>query len=308
MKLQLLAGVALAAVFAAGAASAQETGWYGAVDLGYHWPEGITPNRTLNAPDGAPYHWTWSTDDDWAGFVRLGYQFNPNWRAEVEGGYRPGDLTSVRGNPVRQQPIALCTPGVTRTAAAPTCGGPSGSIDSWSLMVNVLYDFAPDSWINPFLGAGVGINRLDVSALGQFSGVMSAGGDRQPGRPEPDRRRRRHRRRLASHRRRLDQGDRQAEDRRHLPLVRHPEHTWQSTGSAACCNRARSKGQYKDQSLTVGLRYSFASPLRRPRRRRPRRRRRLRPRRLRPRRLPRRLRRRMRLASSSSTSRSISTS
>ena len=172
MKLQLLAGVALAAVFAAGAASAQETGWYGAVDLGYHWPEGINTESELNLRDGAPAHWTWSTDDDWAGFVRLGYQFNPNWRAEVEGGYRPGDLTSVRGNPVRQQPIALCTPGVTRTAAAPTCGSPSGSIDSWSLMVNVLYDFAPDSWINPFLGAGVGINRLDVSALGQYLSLI----------------------------------------------------------------------------------------------------------------------------------------
>jgi OOP family OmpA-OmpF porin len=127
--------------------------------------------RTL--PDGAHYHWAWSTDDDWTGFVRLGYQFNPNWRAELEGGYRPGDLTSVRGNPVRQQPIGLCTPGVTRTAAAPTCGGPTGSIDSWSLMVNVLYDFAPDAWINPFLGVGVGINRLDVNALGQFSGVLA---------------------------------------------------------------------------------------------------------------------------------------
>ena len=84
MKLQLLAGVALAAVFAAGAASAQETGWYGAVDLGYHWPEGINSESELNAPDGARYHYTWSTDEDWAGFVRLGYQFNPNWRAEVE--------------------------------------------------------------------------------------------------------------------------------------------------------------------------------------------------------------------------------
>jgi opacity protein-like surface antigen len=40
MKFNLLAGAALAAVFAASGASAQDTGWYGAVDLGYHWPEG----------------------------------------------------------------------------------------------------------------------------------------------------------------------------------------------------------------------------------------------------------------------------
>src|SRR6478735_2811120 len=120
MKLKLLAGVALAAVFAAGSASAQDIGWYGAVDLGYHWPESMGTESQLNAPDNAHYHWQWSADEDWTGFVRLGYQFAPNWRAELEGGYRPGDITSIRGNPVRQQPLGLCAPGVTRTAAAPT--------------------------------------------------------------------------------------------------------------------------------------------------------------------------------------------
>jgi OOP family OmpA-OmpF porin len=171
MKFKLLAGVALAAVCAASGVSAQETGWYGAVDLGYHWPEHSedrvrsqrSGRRALSLGPGS--------DKDWTGFVRLGYQFTPNWRAEVEGGYRPGDLTSVRGNGVRQQPRGLCTPGVVRTAAAPNCGSPDGSIDSWTLMANVLYDFAPDAWLNPFIGAGVGLNRLDVKALGQFSGV-----------------------------------------------------------------------------------------------------------------------------------------
>ncbi|PXA91545.1 hypothetical protein DMC18_12935, partial [Caulobacter sp. D5] len=174
MKLKLLAGAALAAVFAASGASAQETGWYGAVDLGYHWPSPTNSESDGNAPDGAHYHWTWKSESDWTGFVRLGYQFTPNWRAELEGGYRPGDLESVRGNPVRQQPIGLCTPGVTRTTAAPKCGSPEGSIESWSLMFNVLYDFAPDAKFNPFLGAGLGVNRLDVQALGQFSGVPGA--------------------------------------------------------------------------------------------------------------------------------------
>ena len=53
MKFKLLAGAALAAVFAATGASAQSSwshdwstwnniGWYGAVDLGYHWPDGIS--------------------------------------------------------------------------------------------------------------------------------------------------------------------------------------------------------------------------------------------------------------------------
>ena len=170
MKLNLLAGAALAAVFAASGVSAQETGWYGAVDLGYHWPQGLKTESDANAADGAHYHWGWKSDNDWTGFVRLGYQFNPNWRAEVEGGYRPGDLKSVRGPAVRT-PIGLCTPGVTRSPSAPTCGAPDGSIDSWTLMANVIYDFAPGAWLNPFVGAGVGINRLDVKTLGQFSNV-----------------------------------------------------------------------------------------------------------------------------------------
>ena len=108
MKLNLLAGAALAAVFAASGVSAQETGWYGAVDLGYHWPQGVKTTSDRTVPDGEYAHWAWKTDSDWTGFVRLGYQFNPNWRAEVEGGYRPGDLKGVRGAGVRT-PVGLCT-------------------------------------------------------------------------------------------------------------------------------------------------------------------------------------------------------
>ena len=41
MKMKMLAGVAAAAVFTAPGAMAQDIGWYGAVDLGYHWLEDI---------------------------------------------------------------------------------------------------------------------------------------------------------------------------------------------------------------------------------------------------------------------------
>ena len=36
MKVKLLAGVAMAGLFTAGAASADPNGWYGAIDAGYH--------------------------------------------------------------------------------------------------------------------------------------------------------------------------------------------------------------------------------------------------------------------------------
>ena len=96
MKLKLLAGVALAAVFSAGAAAAQ-VGWYGAVDLGYHWPDGIVGESSNNAANAFPYNWRFNQEDDWAGFARLGYQLNDHWRVELELGYRGGDITSVRG-------------------------------------------------------------------------------------------------------------------------------------------------------------------------------------------------------------------
>ncbi|MBU4435304.1 MAG: outer membrane beta-barrel protein, partial [Alphaproteobacteria bacterium] len=254
MKFKLLAGAALAAVFAASGVSAQETGWYGAVDLGYHSPAGLKTESDGTAPDGAHYHYEWAADKDWAGFVRLGYQFNPNWRAELEGGYRPGDLTSVRGNGVRQQPRGLCTPGIVRTAAAPNCGSPDGSIDSWTLMANVLYDFAPDAWFNPFVGAGVGINRLDVKALGQFSGVGAVTATN-----------------VAIQNLTVDDSDLaiswqaiagasiKATDKLKIDVTYRylgaaNEHSWQSTGSGLLQPGAFT-GAYNDQSVTVGLRY-----------------------------------------------------
>jgi len=133
MKFKLLAGAALAAVFAASGASAQSTGWYGAVDLGYHWPEGIEGQASNNGANGTPYSWDFNQEDDWAGFARLGYQLNDHWRVELEGGYRPGDIESVRGG-TQNSILGLCTPGVVRTAAAPNCGSPTGEVESWTVM------------------------------------------------------------------------------------------------------------------------------------------------------------------------------
>ncbi|HEY9217142.1 MAG TPA: outer membrane beta-barrel protein, partial [Phenylobacterium sp.] len=93
----MAAAAALALSGLASGASAQDTGWYGAVDLGYHWPEGLEASSSTNAINGQPYNWDFNQEDDWAGFARLGYQLTPNWRVELEGGYRPGDIESIRG-------------------------------------------------------------------------------------------------------------------------------------------------------------------------------------------------------------------
>jgi OOP family OmpA-OmpF porin len=119
MNRRLLAGTAGAVLLGlAGPAMADPDGWYGAVDLGYHWQGDFVLESENNAPDNAPYQFDFATDPDWAGFARLGYRFSPNWRAELEGGYRPGDLVSALSPEPRTPPtsVALCTPGCGRAS------------------------------------------------------------------------------------------------------------------------------------------------------------------------------------------------
>jgi opacity protein-like surface antigen len=257
MKFKLLAGAALAAVASASVAQAAE-GWYGAVDIGYHWPDSISADSSNNAANGAPYRWDFNQDDDWAAFGRLGYQFNSNWRVELELGYRPGDLDSVRGGPSNSI-VGLCAPGVTRTAAAPTCGSPSGDLEVWTAMANVIYDFMPDSAISPFLGAGAGVAHGKLQTLGQFSTVTGALTAANP----------------AIQNLSIDDDDTvfayqavaglswKASDRLNVDLTYRylggSDMDFASVGTGALQPGVFS-GDYSDQSVTLGLRYSFAAP------------------------------------------------
>ncbi|WP_333587641.1 outer membrane protein, partial [Phenylobacterium sp.] len=258
MKFKLLAGAAMAAVFAASGASAQDSGWYGAMDLGYHWPDSFDADSSNTAPGGSLYTWNFNQDDDWAGFARLGYRLNPNWRVELEGGYRPGDISSVRGG-ANNAILGLCTPGVVRTATASTCGSPTGDIEAWTLMGNVIYDFAPGAAINPFIGAGVGINHVRMDVAGQFSNVPGTLSATNP----------------AIQNLRIDDDDTalayqvlaglawQASERLNVDLTyRYLGGTDLDFASAGSANLQPGvfTGQYSDQSVTVGLRYAFSAP------------------------------------------------
>jgi OOP family OmpA-OmpF porin len=148
MKVKLLAGVAMAGLFTAGAAQADPNGWYGAVDIGYHMPE-VSTNIGVDM----------EVDDDWAGFARLGYRFTENWRVEVEGGYRPGEIGELTsgGTPV------ICN----AIPAAGPCEIADGDISATSLMMNVIYDFgSAESTMRPFVGLGAGVNRVNTDFLG----------------------------------------------------------------------------------------------------------------------------------------------
>ncbi|HRD29965.1 MAG TPA: outer membrane beta-barrel protein, partial [Caulobacter sp.] len=134
MKFKLLAGAALAVTtLAATGAAAQDSGWYGAVDVGYHWSDDTTADTGFGPLSIDP-------DDDWIGLARLGYRLTPNWRLEVEGGWRPGEL---------QSPPFDAT----------------GDAEVISLMGNVIYDFMPDSVMHPFIGVGAGAARGQLGVL-----------------------------------------------------------------------------------------------------------------------------------------------
>jgi OmpA-OmpF porin, OOP family len=161
MKLHLFTSVAAAGLLAAGAASADPLGWYGAIDAGYHKAENVSAFDFGGT--GSEYEFEMS--DDWAAFGRLGYRFDQNWRVELEGGYRGADIETVRkiGGGL---PTGICQP-----SPAGACTGPEGTIDAATLMVNVIYDFGDDSWgIRPFLGLGAGAARVNTDFIGTQDG------------------------------------------------------------------------------------------------------------------------------------------
>ncbi|ESQ77862.1 outer membrane protein, partial [Asticcacaulis sp. YBE204] len=157
MKLNLLAGAALVALATATGAFAQEAeGWYGAVDLGYNTKSDYDARNAPVAQGtglSPTYVFKTSTEDDWAGFARLGYRYSPKWRVEFEGGYRPGDVDSVRGTPG----IGM-TPGLT---------GVTGSFDQTTFITNLIYDFIPESKFHPFVGVGIGLDRVKADYSGK---------------------------------------------------------------------------------------------------------------------------------------------
>ena len=209
MKFKLLAGAAVAATLVASGASAQDSGWYGAIDLGYHWSDDENYDSALGPINVDP-------DDEWMGAARLGYRLSPHWRVELEGAYRPGEI--------------------------PTGGlfGAGGNTEVWSLMGNVIVDFIPEGDISPFVGVGAGIAAAQADATVAPFIV-------------------------------LDDSDAtwawqaiagvsaKATDRINVDLT----YRYFETGEFNFANAGTAgplSGKFNDQSVTVGIRYSFASP------------------------------------------------
>src|SRR5665213_537636 len=94
MKLKLLAGAAVATVFAASGAFAQDSGWYGAIDIGGHHQNGFHGAFAPTGTDADGFNFR-VHDVELLGFGRIGYRISPHVRIELEGGYRHGGIQSA---------------------------------------------------------------------------------------------------------------------------------------------------------------------------------------------------------------------
>ncbi len=152
-RLRLITGTAVALTGAACAGTAladTRLGWYVAADGGHDLSSSqalkVTDVTLTSSSAGAttpaqPGSYTLKPDYAAEGFGRVGYRFTPNLRAELELGARPGTLINGLGG--------------SRTADL-------GQFDKTSLMANAIFDFRPDLGVHPFVGAGVGVVRVNT--------------------------------------------------------------------------------------------------------------------------------------------------
>lgn len=116
------------------------TGYYlgGAAGIG-HTHDMDIENATTNTDA--------ELDTGFAGIVSFGYKYDQSWRGEFELGYRRNDVDSASG-----------------------FSDAGGDVDALTGMVNVLYDFENSSNFTPFVGAGIGVARIDAD--GTISGTQ----------------------------------------------------------------------------------------------------------------------------------------
>lgn len=152
MKLRVILFAAASTVALAPAANAYE-GLYGAIGAGLTY---LGEDRDVEATSG-PLMFDANADyNKGIGvYTALGYDYGNAWRTEFEFSYRTNDARQWVGDNLSFSGF----PGDTL----------SGDISSYSLMANLIRDLAPNSDINPYVGAGVGVSRLKQ----QLNGVNS---------------------------------------------------------------------------------------------------------------------------------------
>ena len=237
--------LATAVLFGA-SAHAQDEGFYIAGDLGYH-----APSQLSSTVVGSDEKWQWGVRGNAAGFLRLGYNIDSDWRVEIEGGYRPSDLSSVRADVFLPVPV-FRAPGIR-------LGDVGGDVDATTAMANVLYDVPLGLPVRPFIGGGVGLVDTAVKAHGTYPfcdiclktpicfvcsvplnvddssdrfGFQGIAGISWPFAPQWT----------------LDATYR---------YVRANDVTWAASGTDVVFGADRFRADYSDNSVTIGVRYDF---------------------------------------------------
>lgn len=139
MKHRLLIAAAATALMAAPSlASAQDSGVYIKAQAGY----GVVTDSNATASPGAlnSIQGGVAGQGNLALGLGLGYDFGDNWRVELDGSTLYNDLGTVGGQPNSEAKILAN-----------------------ALMLNVLYDFSDFGRWEPYVGAGVGLARGEVS-------------------------------------------------------------------------------------------------------------------------------------------------
>lgn len=133
-------------------------GWYVAADVGEHQSSTQkldVRDITVQSPGlpANPTSYRLKSDKDVAAFVRTGYRLSSNWRTEVEYGHRPAQVRA----------------GLTdRPDEIVPADGKRGSQRMQTLMLNVIYDLAPNSRLHPFVGAGVGAVDIRTNVVSLY--------------------------------------------------------------------------------------------------------------------------------------------
>ena len=126
------------------------TGVYVAGGAGVNWLSNSDTNNTSYTDCWffcvyTPPPMSASTNAGWVGLASLGWGFGNGARVEIEGNYRSNSVS-----------------GVSLGGIGALNGG--GTISSYGVMVNALYDFNLGGWM-PYVGAGIGYAWIDWSSV-----------------------------------------------------------------------------------------------------------------------------------------------
>jgi opacity protein-like surface antigen len=122
-------------------------------------------------PADTPLAWNTDFDTGFALSGQVGYKFDNGFRLEVEGAYSRYDVAShsgllVGGTNIDAVDVAVLTRGPA-DMANPTVGAViadgQGRVSNFGLFANVFYDIDTGTAFKPYIGAGAGVNWVNVN-------------------------------------------------------------------------------------------------------------------------------------------------